>query len=77
MLRTLAPMEREIETQNGACFIRRVLPYRTQNDGVEGVVITFADVTDRRHAMRRIGRGKASGGTGDLREVPVPGCGKP
>jgi two-component system CheB/CheR fusion protein len=47
VLRTLVPMEREIETRSGSCFIRRVLPYRTQNDGVEGVVITFADITER------------------------------
>ena len=47
VLHTLVPMEREIETRNAACFIRRVLPYRTQNDGVEGVVITFADITER------------------------------
>jgi two-component system CheB/CheR fusion protein len=47
VLRTLVPMEREIETRSGSCFIRRVLPYRAQNDGVEGVVITFADITER------------------------------
>jgi len=50
VLETLAPIEREIEAQNGAWYSRRVLPYRTQDNGVEGVVITFADITDRRHA---------------------------
>ena len=58
VLLTLAPMEREIETRNGACFIRRVLPYRTQNDGVEGVVITFADITERRHVADELGIAK-------------------
>jgi two-component system, chemotaxis family, CheB/CheR fusion protein len=58
VLLTLAPMEREIETRNGACFIRRVLPYRTQNDGVEGVVITFADITERRHVADELGVAK-------------------
>src|ERR1700733_11129858 len=48
VLRTLEPVEREIEARNGACYIRRVLPYRTHDNGVEGVVITFADITDRR-----------------------------
>jgi two-component system CheB/CheR fusion protein len=48
VLRTQQPMEREIESRSGSCYIRRVLPYRTQNDGVEGVVITFADITERR-----------------------------
>jgi hypothetical protein len=30
----------------GAWYIRRILPYRTQDNGVEGVVITFVDITD-------------------------------
>ena len=29
-------------------YLRRILPYRTQDNGVEGVVITFADITDRK-----------------------------
>ena len=49
VLRTLAPIEREIEGQNGAWYLRRVLPYRAQDNTVEGVVITFADITERRH----------------------------
>jgi len=48
VLRTLAPIEREIETQQGVWFLRRVLPYRAQDTGVEGVVITFTDVTERK-----------------------------
>jgi two-component system CheB/CheR fusion protein len=58
VLRTLVPMEREIQTRNGSCFIRRILPYRTQNDGIEGVVITFADITDRRRAADELGVAK-------------------
>jgi len=50
VLRTVVPQEREIEAQNGAWYIRRVLPYRTQDNGVEGVVITFVDITERRRA---------------------------
>jgi two-component system CheB/CheR fusion protein len=50
VLQTLAPIEREIEAQSGTWYARRILPYRTQDNGVEGVVITFADVTERRHA---------------------------
>ncbi len=58
VLRTLEPLEREIETHNGTCFIRRVLPYRTQSAGVEGVVITFADITERRHVTDELGIAK-------------------
>jgi two-component system CheB/CheR fusion protein len=42
------PMEREIEARDGAWYVRRILPYHTEDDGVAGVVITFTDVTDRR-----------------------------
>ena len=49
VLQTLAPIEREIEAQSGAWYIRRILPYRTQDNGVEGVVITFVDITERKH----------------------------
>jgi two-component system CheB/CheR fusion protein len=49
VLQTLAPIEREIAAQSGSWYSRRVLPYRTQDNGVAGVVITFADITERRH----------------------------
>jgi len=49
VLQTLAPIEREIEARSGAWYMRRILPYRTQDNGVEGVVVTFADITERRH----------------------------
>ena len=42
------PIERQIEARSGAWYMRRILPYRTQDGGVEGVVITFADITDRK-----------------------------
>lgn len=41
-------VEREIETQSGTWYVRRVLPYRTEDGVIEGVVITFVDSTDRR-----------------------------
>jgi two-component system CheB/CheR fusion protein len=49
VLQARSPVEREIEAQSGAWYIRRILPYRTQDNGAEGVVITFADITERRH----------------------------
>lgn len=58
VMKSLTPIDREIEAQNGAFYIRRVLPYRTQDNGVEGVVITFADITERRHASDALGVAK-------------------
>jgi two-component system CheB/CheR fusion protein len=48
VLETQAPIEREVEGQRGAWFMRRILPYRTLDKKTEGVVITFADVTERK-----------------------------
>ena len=45
-----APVEREVETTAGTWFTRRILPYRTPNDGIEGVVITFTDISEQRRA---------------------------
>ncbi|WP_370678271.1 CheR family methyltransferase [Pleomorphomonas sp. PLEO] len=59
VLETLAPIEREIEVESGLWFLRRILPYRTQTNGVEGVVITFADVTAPRHAADELRAAKA------------------
>ena len=50
MLASLVPTQREIEAETGAWYVRRILPYRTQDNEVEGVVITFADITERRRA---------------------------
>ncbi|CAN7689499.1 response regulator [Caballeronia sp. LjRoot34] len=45
---TSVPSEREIQAQTGIWFIRRILPYRTEDNRVEGVVITFTDITERK-----------------------------
>jgi two-component system CheB/CheR fusion protein len=48
VLAGLDPLERDIETKEGVWFRRRILPYRARGDRVEGVVITFTDITSRR-----------------------------
>lgn len=47
---TLRPVEREVRSNDGRCYIVRLLPYRTNEDRIEGAVMTFFDITDRRHA---------------------------
>ena len=54
VLRTLLPLEREVQTRAGAWYLRRVLPYRTQDNGAEGVVVTFADITERRQVAEAL-----------------------
>ena len=48
VLKTFVPIEHEIQVRNGTWFNRRILPYRTHEDAVAGVVITFTDITDRK-----------------------------
>jgi two-component system CheB/CheR fusion protein len=50
VLQALAPIEREIEARTGAWYVRRIMPYRTDEGGVEGIVITFVDVSERKRA---------------------------
>lgn len=45
VLESLIPAEREVETHEGGWYLIRVLPYRTVEDRIEGVVITFVDIT--------------------------------
>jgi two-component system, chemotaxis family, CheB/CheR fusion protein len=54
VMRTRAPIECEVETQQGIWFTRRILPYRTHDDGVEGVVITFTDITEQTHVAQAL-----------------------
>lgn len=48
VLDTLEPREREVQTTSGAWFVLRLRPYRTLENVISGVVMTFADVTERR-----------------------------
>jgi two-component system CheB/CheR fusion protein len=50
LLRTLEPIEREIEARSGAWYLRRILPYRNEGKRIEGIVITFADITHQKEA---------------------------
>jgi len=46
VLRTLVAKETAITTNSGNWFIVRIMPYRTFEDKIDGLVITFVDVTE-------------------------------
>ncbi len=50
----LEPPDREIEAADGTWFRRRILPYRTGEGRMEGVVITFTDITGRKATGRAL-----------------------
>ena len=43
-----APIECEVESEAGRWSLLRLRPYRTVDDRIDGVVVTFVDVTDRK-----------------------------
>jgi two-component system CheB/CheR fusion protein len=49
VLETLVPAERELQ-DDGRWLLARVLPYRTVDDHIGGVVLSLVDITERRHA---------------------------
>lgn len=51
VLERLVPSEKEVLSDSGRWYARRVLPYRTVDDRIEGVVITFVDISDRKRAQ--------------------------
>ena len=50
VLHDLQPREREVTTTDGAWYLLRLLPYRTLEDRIDGVVLTFVDITARKQA---------------------------
>ncbi|CAN5849495.1 hypothetical protein BH23DEI1_BH23DEI1_20250 [soil metagenome] len=54
VLERLVPTERELVTDTGEYFLTRVHPYRSSDDRIEGVVITFVDITQHKEAERRV-----------------------
>jgi len=58
VLKTNVPIEREIKRGGDDMYNRRVLPYRTRNRGVEGVVVTFTDITERKRVKRALEQAK-------------------
>jgi two-component system CheB/CheR fusion protein len=48
VLSDLAPIRREVESRTGKWYDMRLRPYRTVEDKIDGVVITFVDISERR-----------------------------
>ena len=54
VLDTLAPVEKEVQTEGGDWYLLRIRPYRTQRNVIEGVVLTFIDITALKRAEREV-----------------------
>lgn len=56
VLKHLSPVLRDVKTVDGAWFKMRIRPYRTPDNRIDGVLMTFVDVTDLKEAEQRAER---------------------
>ena len=60
VLRELTVVEREVELQGvDRAFTMRMRPYRSVDNVVDGVVVTFVDITERRRTPLPFAKAKA------------------
>lgn len=50
VLRDLEPFQEEVRGNDGHAFLLRILPYRTADNRIDGVVLTFSDITEIKSA---------------------------
>ncbi len=46
VLDTLVPRKTDVQTAAGQWYTMRIQPYRTMNNAIEGIVLTFVDITE-------------------------------
>jgi two-component system CheB/CheR fusion protein len=51
---SLRACEREVNSDNGKTYIARLIPYRTTEDKIDGLVLTFVDVTTLKDAQKQL-----------------------
>ena len=54
VLQKLTPVEKEVGNGGGHHYMRRITPFRTADNKIEGVVVTFSDVTGLKDAASRV-----------------------
>lgn len=54
VLQNLAKIETEVAIHDGRWFLMHISPYRTTGDYIDGVVLTFVDITQRRMAEEEL-----------------------
>ena len=50
----LIPKENEVQAKNGRWYLMRIRPYRTLENVIEGVVITFIDITEQKRLQESL-----------------------
>jgi two-component system CheB/CheR fusion protein len=59
VLETLVPKEAEVQTRGGQWYLMRIRPYRTIDNTIEGVVLTFVDISERKQVEEKLRQSEA------------------
>jgi len=54
VLRTLSFQETELQAENGSWFLMRIMPYRTAENMIDGLVITFVNINRIKHTEEQL-----------------------
>jgi two-component system CheB/CheR fusion protein len=54
VLETLVPNEREVHAAGGGSYLARIQPYRTLDNVIEGVVLTFVEITEMKRVREEL-----------------------
>ncbi|MBM3128413.1 MAG: PAS domain S-box protein [Chloroflexi bacterium] len=54
VLDLLTPHEAEVQTKDGHWYLMRILPYRTLENVIEGVVLTFCEITEQKRLQEAL-----------------------
>jgi two-component system, chemotaxis family, CheB/CheR fusion protein len=59
VLRTLVFIEKQVATRDGRWFLVRIMPYRTLENRIDGVVITFSNITEAKRLEAQLRQTRA------------------
>ncbi len=54
VLKTLTFKEEEVKTRNGGCYLMKIIPYRTAENCIDGLVLTFVNIGPLRQVEQTI-----------------------
>ncbi|MFW5831773.1 MAG: CheR family methyltransferase, partial [Prolixibacteraceae bacterium] len=54
VIQKLQEIEQEIKDEQNKVYVTRLMPYRSSENKIDGVIITFIDITDRKEAEQKL-----------------------
>jgi two-component system CheB/CheR fusion protein len=70
VLRSLVFMEKQVPTRDGRWFLVRIMPYRTLENRIDGVVITFSNITAAKRLEAQLRQAQAGRKKGVRKATP-------